>query len=76
MPALICPNPLNRRKYVVLNRGPTFREGHDRTNRRQNPKPGDWAVIDLSQKPDALAPGRVAAAGFFDEAWRLRRNRR
>ena len=32
----------------------------------------DWAVIDLSRQPDALSPGRVAAADFFDESWQLR----
>ena len=68
---LIYPNPLNPTKYVVINSGPTFREGHDRTNSLQNPKLPDWAVIDLSQPPDELAPGRIAAADFFDEDWQL-----
>jgi hypothetical protein len=27
-------------------------------------------VIGLDRDPDALAPGRIAAAGFFDEAWK------
>jgi predicted esterase len=72
VPALIYPNPLNPEKYVVLNSGPTFREDHDRTNSLQNPKVPDWAVIDLSQPPDGAAPGRIAAADFFDEHWRLK----
>ena len=72
VPVLIYPNPLNGHKYVVLNSGPTFREGHDRTNSLQNPKLPDWAVVDLSQPPDRLAPGRIAAADFFDEQWQLR----
>jgi hypothetical protein len=59
------------RKYVVLNSGVTFREAHDRTNSLQNPKLPDWAVIDLSQPPDAATPGRIAAADFFDEEWKL-----
>ncbi|MBL8848505.1 MAG: prolyl oligopeptidase family serine peptidase [Planctomycetaceae bacterium] len=72
VPVLIYPNPDSPERYVVLNSGPTFREGHDRTNSLQNPKLPDWAVIDLSQPPDALAPGRIAAAEFFDEEWQLR----
>lgn len=69
VPVLIYPNPLNPDKYVVLNSGPTFREGHDRTNSLQNPKLGDWAIVDLAEPPTALAPGRIVAAGVFDESW-------
>jgi hypothetical protein len=57
-------------KYLVINSGLTFREAHDKTNSQQNPKLPDWAVIDLSQLPDDKAPGRIAAAGFFDEEWK------
>jgi hypothetical protein len=71
VPCLIYPNPLGR-GYVVLNSGPTFRESHDRTNSQQTPKLPDWAAIDLSQPPDAVQPGRIAAAGFFDEQWQWR----
>jgi predicted esterase len=58
--------------YTVLNSGLTFREGHDRTNSLQNPKLPDWAVIDLSQPPDAFTPGRIHDAGFFDEYWQFK----
>ena len=71
IPAFIYPNPRNPGKYVVFNSGLTFREGHDRTNSLQNPKLPDWAVIDTSQAPDALMPGKVVRADFFDESWRL-----
>lgn len=67
--AMVRPNPANREKYLVINSGPTFREAHDRTNSLQNPKLGDWAVIDLRRPPDAGAPGEVVASGFFDERW-------
>mgnify|MGYP007126783562 CR=1 FL=1 len=63
VPVLVFPNPLNPNRYVVLNSGLTFREGHDKTNSQQNPKLPDWAVIGLDRDPDAFAPGRVAAAG-------------
>ena len=69
---MIYPNPLNPKKYVVLNSGPTFREAHDRTNSLQNPKLGDWAIIDVTQPPDAESPGRIVAAGFFDERWQVK----
>lgn len=59
-------------KYLVVNSGLTFREGHDRTNSLQNPKLPDWAVIDLRQPPDDVTPGKVVAADFFDEAWQLK----
>lgn len=68
--SIIYPNPYSfRGKYVVLNSGPTFREGHDRTNSLQNPKLPDWAVIDVREPPTGLVPGKIVAAGFFDEAW-------
>ncbi len=69
VPALIYPNPLNPKRYIVVNSGLTFREAHDRTNSLQNPKLPDWAVIDLSEPPSATAPGKIASAGFFDEQW-------
>lgn len=71
---LIHPNPLQQRptRYLLLNSGPTFREAHDRTNSQQTPKLPDWAVIDLSEPPGPERPGRIAAAGFFDEQWRLK----
>ena len=72
VPVLIYPNPLNPRKYVVLNSGPTFREAHDRTNSLQNPKLPDWAILDLTQPPDAEAAGKVVATDFFDERWKLK----
>jgi dienelactone hydrolase len=68
---MIRPNLLGPSRYVVLNSGPTFREGHDRTNSQQTPKLPDWAIIDIRTPPDAYKPGKVAAAGFFDESWNL-----
>ncbi len=59
--------------YVVLNSGLTFREAHDRTNSLQNPKLPDWAIIDLTQAPNASTPGRIHDAAFFDEHWQLKR---
>jgi len=77
VPVMIFPNPLDKQnypspRYVVLNSGLTFREAHDRTNSQQNPKLPDWAMIDMTQLPDAMAPGKIANAGFFDERWELK----
>jgi hypothetical protein len=74
-PALIFPKKSSGdifSGYIVLNSGLTFREGHDRTNSLQNPKLPDWAIIDITQPPDAFAPGRIHDAGFFDEEWKLK----
>lgn len=67
----IHPNPKAKGRYVVLNSGPTFREADDRTNSLQNPKLGDWAIIDITEPPSAARPGRIVRAGFFDEQWQL-----
>jgi hypothetical protein len=69
---MIYPNPLNPNRYVVLNSGFTFREFAYLNNARQVPKLPDWAVIDLNTPPDSLWPGKVSAADFFDESWKLK----
>jgi hypothetical protein len=73
VPQLVYPNLEGFGGYFVLNSGLTFREGHDRTNSQQNPKLPDWAIIDITQPPDAFAPGRIHDADFFDEQWQLKR---
>lgn len=78
LPLMIYPNPLQpanvpQRKYIVLNSGPTFREAHDRTNSLQNPKLPDWAIVDITTPPDGEKPGKVVAADFFDEEWKVKK---
>jgi pimeloyl-ACP methyl ester carboxylesterase len=68
---LIYPNPLNPRRYVVLNSGFTFREYDYLNNARQVPKLPDYAVVDVRTPPSSRTPGAIATAGFFDEHWRL-----
>ncbi len=72
VPVLIYPSPDDGTKYIVLNSGLTFREGHDSTNSNQTPKLPDWAAIDITVPADAIAPGKVVEAGFFDEEWRVK----
>jgi len=58
---MIYPNPLNPKKYVVLNSGVTFREEAYASNALQTAKLPDWAILD--------ANGKVTDANFFGESW-------
>ncbi|NOT62045.1 MAG: hypothetical protein HOP19_17670, partial [Acidobacteria bacterium] len=69
MPLLVFPNPLNPKRYVVLNSGFTFREDSNATNSRQTPRLPDWAVVDITVPPTYSTPGRIVSAGFFGERW-------
>jgi hypothetical protein len=71
VPVLIYPNPLNPSRYVVLNSGFTYREYAYLNNAQQTPKLPDIAIIDISVPPNSRTPGRITAAGFFDEFWKL-----
>ena len=68
----IFPNPLNPKKYVVINSGFTF---HDQSNNdMQSPKLPDWAVVDITKPGNnyRYLPLFVESQGFFDEAWKLK----
>jgi dienelactone hydrolase len=70
-PVFVYPNPLNPRKYVVVNSGFTF---HDHTsNAMQSPKLPDWAVVDTTKPGNnyRYLPFYVDSQGFFNEAWQL-----
>lgn len=67
--AMIYPNPLNPDRYVVLNSGFTFREYDYLNNARQTPKLPDWAIIDVTGGATTRDPGKIDAAGFFNESW-------
>jgi pimeloyl-ACP methyl ester carboxylesterase len=71
-PVFIFPNPLNPKKYVVINSGFTF---HDQSNNdMQSPKLPDWAVVDITKPGNnyRYLPLFVVSQGFFDEAWKLK----
>ncbi len=70
-PILIYPNPLNPKRYVVLNSGFTFRQGSATSNSLQTPKLPDWAIIDLRTPPNLKWPGLIVDAGFFNDSWEL-----
>lgn len=71
VPALIYPNPLNPKKYVVVNSGFTFREYDYLNNARQIPRLPDWAVLNVDQPRNPQRPAGIADAGFFDERWQF-----
>ncbi len=74
VPVMIYPNPLNPKKYVVLNSGFTFREYDYLNNARQVAKLPDYAVVDVNLPVTSRAPGGIADAGFFGERWELKKN--
>ncbi len=62
---LIYPNPLNPRRYVVLNSGHTFRgRDFDDMHWFLHPHLADYAVVDVQTR-------EVKTAGFFDRTWQL-----
>jgi hypothetical protein len=65
IPVLVYPNPLNPKRYVVINSGHTFGDADFRgTNAWLYPRLGDYSVL--------TATGDVALSGFFDESWRIK----
>jgi hypothetical protein len=66
-PVLIAPNPINPRRYVVVNSGHTF-ESADflGTNALLFPRLGDYGVIHLDGRA-----GTTLTSGYFDERWRV-----
>ncbi len=69
--ALIFPNPLNPRRYVVINSGHTF---HERDFRASNswlfPRLGDGAVLKF-QATESGYSEKPATAWIFDQRWKL-----
>jgi predicted esterase len=72
VPVLAYPALKSAGFEVVINSGLTFREAHDKTNSLQNPKLPDWAILDITQAPNAETAGKVVAADFFDDRWQVK----
>jgi len=66
-PAMIYPNPLNPKKYVVLNTGLTI-EDRGYNGDYGTPLWGDYAIV--KAKPGEAVP-EMLNAGLFDEKWQL-----
>lgn len=68
---MIYPNPLNPRRYVVINTGHTFHEPEFRGNNALvYPRWGDFAVLRLDKSKIPLETS-VEQAGLFDDHWQL-----
>ena len=63
VPVLIYPNPLNPKRYVVINSGLVASRGATAF--------GDYAVLKVTQQADGKVATETAAEGVFDEAWQL-----
>jgi pimeloyl-ACP methyl ester carboxylesterase len=73
--AMIYPNPLDPRRYVVLNTGHSFHANEmAATNATLFPRFGDYAVLRLRQPMDKTVESEVVTAGYFDENWNLPRS--
>jgi hypothetical protein len=64
--ALIYPNPLNPRRYVVINTGHTA-EDRDYRGDYLLPRFGDYAILKVGKSAE------VVESGLFDESWKLSR---
>ena len=73
-PVMIYPNPLNPKKYIVLNSGFTFREADSLNNARQTPKLPDYAVVDAQSPPTPKGWGTLPKVGFFGEQWQWQKD--
>ncbi len=72
VPVFIFPNPLNPKRYVVINSGFTFPQFAAESNSLQTPKLPDWAILDLRVPLSERIGGKgVIAAQFFGESWEL-----
>jgi len=72
VPVMIFPNPLNPKRYVVLNTGHTFPSAdYTKTNALLFPRLGDYAVLRFAPTKADAAAHEVATAGLFDELWRV-----
>ena len=71
VPTFIYPNPLNPKRYIVVNSGVTFREYDYLNNARQIAKLPDYAIYDINTPRSSRYAAKVVTAGFFDEHWAL-----
>lgn len=71
VPVFIFPNPLNPKRYVVINSGFTFAPNGSASNSTQVPKLPDWAVLDITVPTAKRIPAGVVDCDFFGEGWQL-----
>ncbi len=71
VPVFIYPNPLNPKRYVVINSGFTFAPNGSASNSTQIPKLPDWAILDVSVPTARRIPAGVVDCDFFGEGWQV-----
>jgi dienelactone hydrolase len=70
--SLVYPNPLNPRRYVVVNSGHTFhREDFEKSNAWLFPRLGDIALTHFAKRETGGFDEKVLWADFFDSRWQL-----
>ncbi len=73
VPVMIFPNPLNAKRYVVLNSGHTFRAADFQgTNALLYPRLGDFAVLKLAPTEKNPTATEVVTAGLFGDFWQVK----
>ncbi|MCA9051591.1 MAG: hypothetical protein KDA89_22790, partial [Planctomycetaceae bacterium] len=73
--SMIFPNPLNRRRYVVINSGHTFHEKDFlASNAWLFPRLGDIAVQKFSGNADGSFTEETVRADNFNSGWQLARD--
>lgn len=69
---LIYPNPLNPKKYLVLNTGHSFHaDAFEGTNALLYPRLGDIAVLKIGDDGTGGFAEETVWAGLFDAEWKL-----
>ncbi|MEO8050515.1 MAG: prolyl oligopeptidase family serine peptidase [Acidobacteriota bacterium] len=70
--AMVYPNPLNPRRYMVVNSGHSFHRAEmAATNSSLFPRFGDFAVLELRQPVGTPVESEIMTADYFDEEWKL-----
>ena len=72
LPMFIYPNPLNPKRYIVVNSGFTYAVMGGGNNSLQVPKLPDWAIVDMKEPRESRNGHGIADANFFDEHWQVR----
>ena len=74
--AMIYPNPMNPRKYIVLNSGHTFHAGDfEKSNAWLFPRLGDIAVQKFEKQPAGGYQETVVKADIFTNNWMFSRKK-
>ncbi len=73
LPAFICPNPFNSRRYLVVNCGDNLLSTRElrKTVALSWQQLADYDVLKLSKESSGEIKGTSVAQGLFDENWKV-----